>query len=163
MRFSQLTRCRLCDSESLTLILDLGNQPLANALRTHSHLTGESRYPLKLFKCDICSLIQINVNVDPKLMFSDYNWVTGTSATSILHCENFVEMSTSQAVFLPDSLLEIGSNDGTLLSAYSELGVRRLVGVDPASNLTDNYGSTILAENIFFDSLSAGQILEKYG
>lgn len=163
MTFSQLTRCRLCDSESLTLILNLGNQPLANALRTHSHLIGESRYPLKLFKCDICSLIQINVNIDPKLMFSDYNWVTGTSATSILHCENFVEMSTKQAGFVPDSLLEIGSNDGTLLSAYSKLGVRRLIGVDPASKLMDNYDSTILVENIFFDSLSARQIIEKYG
>lgn len=163
MTFDQLTKCRSCNSAALTLILDLGNQPLANALRPISDTSGESRFPLRLFKCDNCSLIQIDVNVDPRLMFSDYNWVTGTSVTSVQHCQNFVEMSIKQAGILPDSLLEVGSNDGTLLSAYSEAGVPRLVGVDPASNVAINYASNIFAENVFFNSLSAAQMRQKYG
>jgi hypothetical protein len=63
----------------------------------------------------------------------------------------------------PSSVLEIGSNDGTLLRELIKEKIATLVGVEPASNLTSNYGSEIQAENLFFDSSSANYLVKKYG
>lgn len=163
MMFERILRCRICDSGLNNLILDLESQPLANALRNRADSFKEERYPLRLFKCDSCSLVQIDVNVDPGLMFTNYNWVTGTSKTTIQHCNNFVDASINQAGFQPETLLEIGSNDGTLLSAFARQGIELLVGVDPASNIATEYGPKMLVENLFFNSHNAQKIFEKYG
>lgn len=163
MSFQQISHCRTCESESLTLCLDLGQQPLANALRSIPQTQNEPRFPLRLVHCGNCGLIQIDVNVEPQLMFSSYNWVTGTSQVSINHCREFVEKSTQKLGRRPNSVLEIGSNDGTLLREYEKKGIGKLVGVDPARNLTLDYGEKIRSENMFFSSTNAELLLNRYG
>jgi len=145
------------------LILDLGNQPLANSLRETSDNFQEQRYPLRLVHCGKCGLLQIDVTVDPKLMFTDYNWVTSTSLSSIQHCNNFVRESIQRGSHKPLSILEIGSNDGTLLKEYAKAGVKKLVGIEPASNLTWGYGEEMDVENLFFNSINAYKLLSRYG
>ena len=163
MSFQQISKCRTCLSESLTLCLDLGKQPLANALRSTPDTGNEPKFPLRLVHCANCGLAQIDVNVEPKEMFTSYNWVTGTSQVSINHCRSFAENSIESLGRHPKSVLEIGSNDGTLLKEYQKLGVRNLVGVDPAVNLVLNYGNSIASENFFFTSSNAKKLLDKYG
>lgn len=163
MNYVQLTKCRTCLSHKLLEILDLGFQPLANALKDNSSDKGEIKYPLRLVQCSDCSLVQIDVNVKPELMFSNYNWVTGTSQSSTEHCENFARRTLQIFEYFPKSVLEVGSNDGTLLKAFLHKKVNLLVGVDPAENLTSEYGTGIFAENTYFDSINADKIHDKYG
>jgi len=163
MNCVQVTKCRTCYSQKLLEILDLGMQPLANSLKERSSDINEQKYPLKLVQCQDCSLIQIDINVAPDLMFSHYNWVTGTSQSSTEHCQNFAKRTLKTLRYHPQSVLEIGSNDGTLLKAFVGEEVKLLVGVDPAENLTKDYGSEISAENFFFNAISAQKIYDQYG
>lgn len=162
MSYVNILTCRTCDSNSLLEILNLGNQPLANGLREVA-ADLELSYPLRLVQCSECGLVQIDANVDPELMFSNYNWVTGTSTTSVEHCANFVNIALSQFKKRPKSVLEIGSNDGTLLKAFKREKIAKVVGVDPATNLVSNYESGIEGENLFFTSSNAMKLLNKYG
>lgn len=163
MNYVQITSCRTCSSDELLEILDLGLQPLANALKDDLGDKGESKYPLRLVQCGDCNLVQIDVNVKPELMFSNYNWVTGTSKSSKEHCQNFARRALQIVEYVPKSVLEVGSNDGTLLKAFLHKKVNLLVGVDPAENLTREYGTGIFAENGYFDSINADKIHDKYG
>ena len=163
MNYVQVTKCRTCYSQKLLEVLDLGIQPLANSLKEHSDDANEPKYPLRLVQCEDCSLIQIDINVAPDLMFSNYNWVTGTSKSSTEHCQNFATRTLNTLGYHPQSVLEIGSNDGTLLKAFVGEEVKLLVGVDPAENLTKDYGAEISAENLFFNTTSAQKIYDQYG
>jgi SAM-dependent methyltransferase len=163
MKYERVTKCRTCYSENLLRVLDLGDQPLANALKEKSNDTSEPKYPLNLVQCGICSLIQIDVNVAPELMFSNYNWVTGTSKSSTKHCQNFAKRTLETLGHRPQALLEIGSNDGTLLKEFVGEKIKLLVGIDPAENLTRDYGPEIYAENLFFNASSARKIYDQYG
>lgn len=163
MNYIQITKCRTCPSEDLLEVLDLGFQPLANALKDNSSDKGEFKYPLRLVQCSSCSLVQIDVNIKPELMFSNYHWVTGTSKSSTEHCQNFARRALQIVQYLPKSVLEVGSNDGTLLKAFLHKKVNLLVGVDPAENLTREYGTGIFAENMYFDSINADRIYDKHG
>ncbi len=132
--YTTITNCRTCESSNLNQILNLGEQPLANSLLINPDEV-ELFVPLIIIRCDDCSTIQLSVNVNPKLMFQEYLWVTGTSESSRKHCQdlaNSVIKNSPNAV----SILEIGSNDGTLLKELKFKGVKRLIGVDPAKNIS---------------------------
>ena len=133
--FDTITACRLCSSPELEHVVDLGEQPLANALlRIQDQPEGVA--PLVLMRCRSCSAVQLSVTVEPSAMFRDYLWVTGTSASSIEHCgwlaEQILERTESETV----SVLEMASNDGTLLRELQTRGAR-VLGVDPARNLAE--------------------------
>ena len=73
-----IKKCRICDSNNIQNILDLGNQPLANNLQ-NSFTNKEEFYPLIICQCKKCKTIQLTETVDPSKLFSNYLWVTGTS------------------------------------------------------------------------------------
>jgi hypothetical protein len=116
-------------------ILDLGIQPLANNLREIADKSDEKKFPLILVRCKKCTSIQLSVNVNPRLMFQDYLWVTGTTETARKHCKNLaqevIKYWTNTAV-----VLEIGSNDGTLLKEFRKLTSGQIHGVDPANEIS---------------------------
>jgi SAM-dependent methyltransferase len=132
-----IDKCRICDSFEIQEILDLGIQPLANNLRETTDKSDEKKFPLILVRCNNCTSIQLSVNVNPKLMFQEYLWVTGTTETARKHCENLaqevIKYSTNSA-----SVLEIGSNDGTLLREFRKLTSGQIHGVDPAKEISDS-------------------------
>jgi SAM-dependent methyltransferase len=131
--YTSITNCRTCESSELEQILDLGEQPLANSLLINPDEV-ELFVPLIIVRCETCSTIQLSVNVNPKLMFQEYLWVTGTSELSRRHCQ---ELANSIIKFSPKaaSILEIGSNDGTLLKELKSKGIKHVIGVDPAKNI----------------------------
>src|SRR5262249_47727280 len=80
------TTCRVCDATDLEPILSLGPTPLANAfLRAPEQFAHERSYPLSLYFCRRCSLLQLLDVVNPGVMFRQYLWVTGTSTTIAAH------------------------------------------------------------------------------
>lgn len=117
----------------LVEVLDLGLQPLANSF---VELTADqSGYaPLKLMACPRCGLGQLNVVVDPRILYSDYRYVTSHSRTMLQHFEVLRDDILKETT-AANSVLEIGSNDGTLLSFLKNNPFSTVLGCDPAENL----------------------------
>jgi SAM-dependent methyltransferase len=128
---SDLNECLACGSLGLRLFLDLGSQPLANDfLPVGTELTN---YPLALQVCGKCWHSQLTTAVNPELLFRNYLYVSGTTTTLRDYfdwfCDEVVEPVGSNL-----SILELASNDGSLLSALKSRG-HQVLGVDPAANL----------------------------
>ena len=161
--FKTIINCRICNSEKLQEILDLGIQPLANNLRSFEEQTLERKFPLILLRCSDCTSIQLSVNVNPNLMFQEYLWITGTSQSARDHCDNLADyISEFSKEF--SVILEIGSNDGTLLKALKEKTNSKLHGVDPAQNIIKSFQEDgIQNHNSFFDLNFASSFYSKFG
>ena len=161
--FKTIINCRICNSEKLQEILDLGIQPLANNLRSFEEQTLERKFPLILLRCSDCTSIQLSVNVNPNLMFQEYLWITGTSQSARDHCDNLADyISEFSKEF--SVILEIGSNDGTLLKALKEKTNSNLHGVDPAQNIIESFQEDgIQNHNSFFDLNFASSFYSKFG
>ena len=161
--FKTIFNCRICNSEKLQEILDLGIQPLANNLRSFEEQTLERKFPLILLRCSDCTSIQLSVNVNPNLMFQEYLWITGTSQSARDHCDNLADyISEFSKEF--SVILEIGSNDGTLLKALKEKTNSKLHGVDPAQNIMESFQEDgIQNHNSFFDLNFASSFYSKFG
>lgn len=135
------TECRVCTFDTLELILDLGAQPLANAYRPSADAPPDKTYPLKLMLCTRCFHMQLSHVVDPKIMYSNYQYVSGTSATARRYFQTFAAMadadceSTEPGGAQPRRVLDIACNDGSQLDAFAQLKWVT-TGVDPASNVT---------------------------
>jgi SAM-dependent methyltransferase len=161
--FRTIVRCRICNSEKLKEILDLGIQPLANNLRSLEEQTLEKKFPLILLRCSNCTSIQLSVNVNPNLMFQDYLWITGTSKSSREHCNKLAGYISKNSKKC-STILEIGSNDGTLLKALKEKTNCNLHGVDPAKNINKTFQEEgIQNHNSFFDFNFASSFFNNFG
>ncbi|QQG43474.1 MAG: class I SAM-dependent methyltransferase [Candidatus Daviesbacteria bacterium] len=132
----QVDNCRACDNKNLTTFLQLGPTPIPNGFLEASELNqAEKFYPLDVSFCGECGMVQLGHVVDPNVMFKNYVYVPSTSTTMVQH---FGELATdaTQRVNLEtgDLVVDIGSNDGTLLKAFKRYGAT-ILGVDPATNL----------------------------
>lgn len=132
---TELNKCLCCGSEDITKFLDLGIQPLANnLLENDSQTTPE--FPLVVNHCNSCWHSQLSISVDPEILFQDYYYVTGTSKTMHEYCESLAEQIHQHVGGTDKKILDIASNDGTLLSKFTKFGWD-LYGVDPAANLAE--------------------------
>ena len=116
--------------------MPLGNQPLANSfLKSPDEFTDEQFFPLDTVFCESCSLVQIPDVVDPEVLFRHYLYVTGTSETIAKHNQAYARAVTDMLWLTKNDLvIEVASNDGSLLRCFQDLGVKTL-GVDPATNV----------------------------
>lgn len=125
--------CRLCGFTDLITVLDLGDQALTGVFPASAHEQVTSG-PLELVWCASCTLLQLAHSYDPTEMYSErYGYRSRLNASMISHLarkasglEKLVDLSSG------DVVLDIGSNDGTLLTAYSTSGLRR-IGIDPVA------------------------------
>lgn len=136
--YNLITNCRICNSSKIDSILNLGNQPLANALRNNDDLSEEIYIPLEIIRCENCTTVQLSVNVNPDIMFKEYFWVTGTTKTATDHLEKLSIFISTRCTKKDPSLLEVGSNDGSLLKILKKRNFGQLYGVDPAKNIVDS-------------------------
>jgi len=126
-------RCQVCDSTDLKSVLFLGYLPPVNQMRSIGELPHEQpAYPAELLCCQNCQLVQIGLVVDPNILFPpEYPYTSGT--TKILR-DNFAEMYEECQTLIPlgpdDLVIDIGSNDGTLLSNFKN-GGHRVQGIEP--------------------------------
>jgi SAM-dependent methyltransferase len=130
--------CRACGSTDLRAFLSLGPSPLANAfLDLPSQFGEERRYPLDVYFCMHCSLVQLLDVITPQVLFHNYVYVKGTSDTLSAHNVAYARTIVDQLALKPsDLVIEVGSNDGSLLKCFQQLGVRTL-GIDPAANIAE--------------------------
>lgn len=129
-------QCRACGSRHGTLVLDLGLQPLANnLLRPEDLAKPEPRFPLRLFVCNECWLMQIADLVPPVELFSEYLYFSSFSDAWVQHARQTVSRYLAEFNLGPQShVVEIASNDGYLLQNFVRAGVPCL-GIEPAANI----------------------------
>jgi len=159
--YKNIKKCRICDNSNLKSILDLNNQPTANQL-TKNFTQKEITIPLKLIFCNKCKTTQLSSTVNSRYLFSKYVWVTGTSNVAKEYCEKFVK-KTEKKFKEVKSVLEIASNDGTLLKQYKKKGFK-ILGVDPAKNIAKKANQEkINTIPGFFDLNLSQQIKKNFG
>ena len=129
--------CRLCSSADLEKVLALGHTPLANAfVRRESLSEAQPTYPLDVYLCRNCAHAQLLDVVDPAVLYKDYVYVSGTSPVFVRHFEEYARYIVNRFALPANGLVvEIGSNDGTLLRCFKEHGLR-VLGIDPAEQIT---------------------------
>jgi hypothetical protein len=163
--YHKRTDCRACGESTLRLFLTLGPQPLANAfLRSPDDFAAERWFPLDVYFCETCSLVQLADVIHPEVLFREYIYVSGTSTTLAEHHRRYARSVTDMLGLTPrDLVVEIASNDGNLLKEFRALGVRTL-GVEPARNIAEMARAAgIDTVDRFFDHRTAVELREQYG
>jgi SAM-dependent methyltransferase len=159
------TTCRVCDTPDLEPILSLGPTPLANAfLHSPEQFAHERSYPLSLYFCRRCCLLQLLDVVSADVMFRQYLWVTGTSTTIAAHNRTLARTLVDLLKLGPaDLVAEVASNDGSLLRCFASHGIRTL-GIEPARNLAaEAAASGIETVNEFFSRTLARRLRSDRG
>lgn len=153
------TECRICKSKKLTEFLDLGNQPLANSFLKDPE-EHEEVYPLKVYFCEECNLVQLLDVVPKEKLFSDYIYFSSGMPKLSEHFEKYAK-DMLQFLTPKDFVVEIASNDGILLKFFKDAGYR-IQGIDPAANVVkvaESIGVPTIVD--FFSEEVAKKIGEK--
>ncbi len=130
----RITNCRSCGCDDLRVILDLGSQPIANALLSEEELTRpEARFALAVAFCPVCALLQVTETVAADILYRrDYPYFSSSSPALLKHSAEHVEALACKYDLGPLSLVvEVASNDGYLLCNFVHRGIPCL-GIDPA-------------------------------
>ena len=157
--------CRLCKSSELISVVQLTPTPPANAF-VGELSTNQTQpvFPLELFFCETCHHVQLLDVVNPEYLFRDYVYVSGTSPSFIRHFEEYAVSIIKCFQPKPRALVvDIGSNDGTLLTFFQGRG-QTVLGIDPAISIAkaaSDAGIETWPE--FFDARTAKRILAEKG
>lgn len=129
-------KCRFCDTLLTHTFLDLGTSPLANSyVKPESFGDMEPFFPLYVFVCEQCFLVQLKDCSTPDKIFSDYAYFSSFSDIWLQHARAYTDMITERTKLNAHSLVvEIASNDGYLLQYFMEKGIP-VLGVEPAENV----------------------------
>lgn len=130
--------CRLCGTALHRTFVDLGAQPSANAYLRADQLSGmEPTWPLHVYVCDECRLVQLEALHSSEELFADYAYFSSYADSWLRHAELYVENMLER--FGRDAfglVAEVASNDGYLLQYFAREGVP-VLGIDPAANVAE--------------------------
>lgn len=160
-----IPNCQICNSSKMRLILDLGHQPLCDTLLTKKMLNEhEKTYPLRMVWCENCTGVQIDYCVDGREVFHpDYPYRSGISKPLADYQRNIcLSLIKKYDLNSKDLAVDIGSNDGTLLSGFKKEGIR-ILGIEPTNIAKYANDHGIKTIQSFFDIEASKKIKKKYG
>jgi SAM-dependent methyltransferase len=164
MRTLNIT-CRICDSPLKHVFVDLGLSPLCQSVVRPEQINDmEPFYPLRVYVCEGCFLVQLDEYVSPQNIFCEYAYFSSCSPSWVAHAGRYVEDVSARFGFDESSfVVEIASNDGYLLQHFVNAGIR-VLGVEPAQNVS----AVALEKGIpttcrFFGQRAAFEIAEQHG
>lgn len=161
----KVTNCRICKSKELTKFLDLGKMPIPNGFLKAADLKKpEPQYELACLYCQNCSLVQLSEIVNPESMFEDYVYVTSASKSMLNNFASLAFYGQKKLNINKSSfVIDIGSNDGSLLKFFKNQG-NRVLGIDPAKNLAKVAISEGIPTQVgLLNPSMARKIVKKYG
>ena len=152
--------CRFCDAPLELTVVDLGMSPLCESfLRADQIRQMEPFYPLHVFACEQCYLVQLESFVPPDEIFTEYAYFSAYSSSWVEHARRYVEMIRERLALGPDDLVvELASNDGYLLQHFVGTGIP-ILGIDPAANVAEAAESRGVPTHVaFFGRETAAQL-----
>ena len=158
-------RCRLCDSNRLLSVLDLGATPPCEAFLTADGLDRpEPTYPLHLRLCEDCLLLQIPALITPEDTFTEYAYFSSYSDSWVQHARDFVHGAIERLRLGPESfVVEVASNDGYLLQHAVAAGIPCL-GIEPSVNVgAAARDRGVPTKTAFLDEQLAGSVRAEHG
>lgn len=155
--------CQVCGHRPLTPVLSLGHVRPGNMMTPiGAPSTEETFYPLDLLRCDRCTLVQLGLEVEPSVLFPpDFPYRTRNTRALV---ENFQELYIEAKQFLTDNdlVVDIGSNDGTLLRNFKDHG-HPVLGIEPSRAAEDAIADGIPSKMAFFGDRLVEEVLEEMG
>jgi SAM-dependent methyltransferase len=135
---ARIAACRACGSRRLRPFVDLGETPSANAYRPPEDKDKpEIRAPLRTVLCEDCRLVQVDYDMPPSDLFSDYAYFSSYSTSWIEHARRFcLDARQRLGLGAASQVIEVASNDGYLLRHFVDLGVP-VLGIEPAANVAE--------------------------
>ena len=128
--------CRFCSAPLHHTVVDLGMSPLCESFLSAEQLNQtEPFYPLHVWVCERCFLVQVEEYVQPKDIFTEYAYFSSYSDSWLAHASAYVDMISARLGLNSTSrVVELGSNDGYLLQFFVTKGIP-VLGIDPAKNV----------------------------
>lgn len=160
-----VTTCQVCGSKDLKSIIFIDYLPPVNTMPpVGSRPTEQPAYPAEVLRCPRCELVQLGLVVDPHILFPpSYPYTSGT--TKILR-ENFAELYREVMATYPiapdDLVVDVGSNDGTLLGNFLQ-GGHRVLGIEPTNAGRIARKNGVDTMTAFFNKESASRAVKKHG
>ena len=165
IKTGRISRCQVCNSPDLRLILDLGHQPPCDTLLTKDMLNEpEKTYPLRMMWCENCTCVQLDYCVDGKeIYYPDYPYLSSITKQLLDYQRNIgSSLITTYGLNSKDLVIDIGSGDGALLSGFKREHIRTL-GVEPTNIAKIANAKGIKTVQSFFDIKTAKEIRKKHG
>ena len=164
-RSSDQPVCAFCDSTRLGLVMDFGEVGLAGAFLKPEQFATERKFPMRLRFCHDCYAVQVTDKVPADLLFQNYFYFSSSIGTLRDHFAEYAADVTRR--FLDPgkaTVLEFGCNDGVLLRPLADLGIRTVIGVDPATNVVATIDdSRVKVINDYFTEGVARRVVAEYG
>ena len=156
--------CGGCGGAALEPVVSLGAMPHVNTFLTADRVADEQRAPLDVFFCATCTLVQLAPVVDPRRLFTEYAYLTSAARTTVAYLTDLAAALVRGFDLGPTSrVLEIGSNDGTLLRQFRGV-TPHVVGIDPARNVAARAEAAGVRTIVdFFSSRTAVAIEGEHG
>ncbi len=131
-----MAACRFCSTPLRQTVVDLGMSPLCESFLTADQLNQmEPYYPLHVYVCHGCFLVQVEEYVSPETIFREYAYFSSYSDSWLAHARDYVKMITTRlGLTVTSRVVELGSNDGYLLQYFVARGIP-VLGVEPARNV----------------------------
>ena len=131
-----INQCRFCNNLLKSTLVDLGSSPFANSYISAEQIHQmEPFYPLRVYVCEQCYLVQLPVFQSSEEIFSDYAYFSSFSNSWLQHAEAYVNYMIDRFGFdIKSHAIEIASNDGYLLQFFKEKGIP-VLGIEPAKNV----------------------------
>lgn len=133
---SQRGQCRFCNTPLKHTFVDLGMSPPCNNILTFEQLNQmEAFYPLHVFVCDHCFLVQLLEYITPLEIFGDYSYFSSYSDSWLQHAKNYTDLIVERLQLSANSqVIELASNDGYLLQYFIAKNIP-VLGIEPATNV----------------------------
>ena len=163
MQGNETAHCRHCSSPLVDVVADLGSHPLCESFLTAEQLHRmEPRYPLIVYVCRSCWLVQLEEFVAPEHIFSEYAYFSSYATSWVEHARRYVEMIAERLELGPRSrVVEVASNDGYLLQHFLPLGIP-VLGIEPAANVARVAVERGVPTRVeFFGEAYAGRLVEE--
>ncbi len=158
-----MMECRSCSSHLERPFMDFGELPLPNSFVALDHQEPVKKYPLEVYYCEHCHLVQIKNLVAPEEIFNeDYKYFSSYSQDLLETSKNLCHKVIDKFHLNQESrVVEIASNDGYLLNFFKEAGLENILGVEPTlSTATKAIEKGIPTEICFFNDDTARRLAE---
>ena len=135
--FKIRSSCRLCGSRSLELVVPIGESPVSEKYHTEENISeNQLKVPLDLYFCIDCTHVQLLAVVEPVFLWSNFTFRTADNPELVKHFNDIAKrILRFKPIKKSDLIIDIGSNDGTLLKCFKDFGFNNVLGIDPADDI----------------------------